>query len=115
MSNISLSYATRGTGTGYNTHTIDYSTDAGQTWTNLGSHAAQQTSTFVVHTSSFFDVFTGTSGPEQNLIRIMVSGASSTNGNNRFDNILVTGDVVPEPATVCLLALGGVFLRRRSA
>jgi hypothetical protein len=58
-----------------------------------------------------FDVFSQTSGHESNLIRITVTGCTSNNGNNRFDNILVT----PEPAALALLGLGGLFLRRRRA
>ena len=37
--------------------------------------------------------------------------ASGTTGNTYFDNITVS--VVPEPATLSLLALGGLLLRRR--
>jgi len=115
IQNCVLSYATRGTATGYDTHTLDYSTDNGATWHARESHAANKTATWAVHTVAFGDVFNQTSGHESNLIRMTVSGATGTSGNNRFDNILVTGTIVPEPAALALLAFGGLFLRRRRA
>jgi hypothetical protein len=58
-------------------------------------------------------VFAGTSGHENNLIRVTVTGATSTNGNSRFDNMLITGTIVPEPASLLLIGLGAVALLRR--
>lgn len=113
LDNVVLTYATEGTGTGANTHKWEYSTDYGATWTVMSSHAAQQTTTWVVHTVSFDGVFASTAGLDRNLIRCTVSGATGTNGNNRFDNVVVRGDIVPEPATLVLLALGGLALIRR--
>ena len=108
---VELSLATRGTGTGYNTHILDYSTDNGATWTNLESHAANMSSTWAVHTVNFGNVFQYTSGHESNLIRLTVTGCTSGSGNNRFDNVLLTG--VPEPASLLLLGLAGLMIRRR--
>lgn len=105
-----LSYATRGTSTGFGTHALDYTTDGGATWTALESHAAQKTSTWVLHTVNVGDVFAATTA---NAIRLTVTGATSTNGNNRFDNILVTGTIVPEPTTLALLGFGSLLLARR--
>lgn len=113
LSGVTLSYATRGTSTGYATHTIDYSTDGGATWAALESHAANKTSTWAVHTVNVGNIFQSTYGFDKNIIRISVAGATSTNGNNRFDNILVTGTIVPEPATMSLLGLAGLAMLRR--
>lgn len=108
-----LSYATRGTGTGFSTHQIDYSTDNGLNWAAMETITGRTNTTFSVQTVSFDDVFMNTSGHESNLIRITVSGATGTNGNNRFDNVLITGTIVPEPTSLLLLGLGAVALLRR--
>lgn len=115
IANGLLSYATRGTSTGYGTHTLDYSVNGGTTWSALDTHAANKTATWAVHTVNLGNIFASTSGSAMNLIRLTVDGATSANGNNRFDNILITGDIVPEPATLTLLALSGLLIRRRRA
>ena len=113
IENAVLSYATRGTSTGFATHTLYYSTDDGATWTLRESHAANKTSTWAVHTVAFGDVFKFTSGHEKNMIKFVVDGATNVSGNNRFDNILVTGTIVPEPTSLLLAGLGAVALLRR--
>lgn len=106
---VILSYDTRGTGTGYTTHQIDYSTDNGLTWTPKTTFTGRNVTTFSTLSVDFLNVFANTSGHESNMIRLTVSGCTSASGNNRFDNILLT----PEPASVLLLGLASLFLRRR--
>jgi hypothetical protein len=113
VTGLVLTYATRGTGTGYDTHWFDYSTDNGATWISAGSLPANKTSTWSTLTVNFGNVFQSTFGHESNLIRLTVTGATSTNGNSRFDNMLLTGTIVPEPASLVLLGLGAVALLRR--
>jgi hypothetical protein len=113
ISGATLTYATRGTGTGFNLHDWSYSTDGGQSFAPLASHAAQTSSTWVVHTVNIGELFASTSGDDINVLRMTVSGATTNNGNNRLDNILLSGEIVPEPASLALLALGGLFMARR--
>jgi len=45
--------------------------------------------------------------------RIAALGGSNDNKIWRLDNVTLTGEVIPEPATVCLLGLGGLLLRMK--
>jgi hypothetical protein len=112
ISAATLTYASRGTATGFTTHIWDYSTDNGATWHALNTHAATMTATWAVHTVAIGDVFAGTSGHESNLLRLTVDGSTNTGGNNRIDNMQING-ILPEPATLVLLAIGGLALIRR--
>lgn len=45
---------------------------------------------------------------------VSVNGAAvAAGGTNRIDNVFVKGTAIPEPATLSLLALGGLLIRRR--
>ena len=88
--NIRISFATRGTGTGFSSHQWAYSTD-GTNFTNFGSNTANTTTTFLSRTLDL------TAVPEVNnastlYLRLTVNGASSASGNNRIDNLQVTSD-----------------------
>jgi PEP-CTERM putative exosortase interaction domain len=109
---IALSYASRNTGTGFNLHTWEWSTD-GENWNEWTSVSGINTS---------FQAFTlpeisGLDNLEIAYVRVSVSGATTTNGNTRIDNLQIVS--VPEPTTVGLMGLGATALifslrRRRS-
>ncbi len=100
--NIKFSYATRGTSTGFTTHTIDYTID-GTNFINKNTITGRTNTTF----ASFIEDFSSISGCNNNpnfKIRITVSGATNASGNNRFDNFRVQGTAIVAANTVTATA-----------
>jgi len=86
---IIVTYATRGTASGFSTHTIDYSTD-GTNFTNFSTLTGRNVTTFSIQSVDLSAI----SEVENNAnfkLRITLSGATTSTGNNRFDNIKVNG------------------------
>jgi hypothetical protein len=121
---ISVSFATQGSGTGFNNNQFQYSID-GVTFIDFGlpyAPAAAFGSTPVV-----FDLSTlaGLNDNPNSAFRIVFNGATSATGTNRIDNLVVDGTIsgntttVPEPATLLLLGSGlstlSMILRRRKS
>jgi len=96
--NISFTYATRGTSSGFNTHTVLYSTN-GVDFTELESRASNQTSTWEVFTYDLSAIAAANDNPDFQ-VRVVLDGATGESGNNRFDNIQITGTAIggSEPA-----------------
>ena len=46
-------------------------------------------------------------------IRFVLDGATSSSGSLRFDNLVVSGSLVPAPGAIALLGLAGLSARRR--
>ncbi|MBL7741959.1 MAG: T9SS type A sorting domain-containing protein [Chitinophagaceae bacterium] len=90
---ILLTYATRGTAAGFTTHTIDYSVD-GTNYTNVTTISGRNVTSFSLQTVSFIAIAAANNNPNFK-IRITLDGATSTSGNNRFDNIRVAGTAAP--------------------
>lgn len=88
-SNITISYATRGTGTGFDVHAISYSLD-GAGFQQLEDLPANRTSTWSVSTIDLSQI-AGVANNDDLVVRITVNGSTSNSGNNRFDNISVYG------------------------
>lgn len=109
---IILSYATRGTATGFSTQAWEYSTNGTDftAATTLTGRNVTAWSTQSVDLSSI----AAADNASTLYLRLTVSGATNTGGNNRIDNIQINGTVsVPEPAAVLLGSIGLIGLLRR--
>ena len=86
-----LTFATRGTSTGFSTHQWAWSTD-NITYTNFGSNTANTTSTFTTMTLDM-SAINAVDGAATVYLRITFTGATSASGNNRLDNIKINATV----------------------
>lgn len=110
-----LTFATRGTSTGFDTHAWSWSTD-GVNYTPLTSIAANKTSTWSLETVDFTAV-SSLDNASTAYLMLTVSGATSAAGNNRLDNIQINAVAVPEPTALALLGGFGILAvvtRRRA-
>jgi hypothetical protein len=109
---LDLSYATRGTATGFSTHTWSWSTD-GTNFTQIGTIGGRNVTAFSVQS---FSGITDLDNASTAYLRVTLTGATAATGNNRFDNIQFNATAVPEPTSVAVIALAGIGLlgvRRR--
>lgn len=84
--NLEISYATRGTATGFNTQTWSWSTN-GTDFTEFGTiEDTNVTDFFLVEASAPADLNNATTA----YLRVTLNGTTTSNGNNRFDNIKFT-------------------------
>jgi hypothetical protein len=93
--NLSLSYATRGTSSGFTTHTWSYSTNASQ-WTDI---SVQSGRTDTNYTAITLPTVTNVNGAANVYLRLTVAGATGSSGNNRLDNVQMTASQVAPPDT----------------
>lgn len=103
-----LSFASQRTSTGFNANQLAWSTD-GFTFTDFGSTYAPNT-TFGLISFDLSTVDALDNAPTVTL-RLTVNGATSTSGNNRFDNIQI--NAIPTPGALALMGLGGFLIARR--
>lgn len=109
---INVSWAQRGTSTGYTSRVFEYSVDGGSNWVDIGAYSGSSgalTSTWGT-VSLDFSAIDALEDNADAMFRITYAGASSGSGNNRWDNFYVQGVAVPEPAAVLLLGFAGVAL-----
>jgi hypothetical protein len=107
-SNLLISLAAQRTSTGFTTQQWDYSSDGGINWSSIGSFSPSGTaipSSFGVLSLSGFS---GLDGVADARVRVTFSGATTSSGNNRLDNIQF--NAVPEPSSSLLLMLGAAGL-----
>lgn len=105
----SVTFATRGTSTGFTTGIWSWSID-GLIFTPVAGNTATTSTTFALATvdlSGIDDLDNATSV----TLRYTLSGATNTSGNNRIDNLQI--NAVPEPAAALLGTLGFIGLLRR--
>ena len=109
---VVATFATRGSSSGFNASSWDYSTD-GTTFTNFA--AAPNTATrigFAIATVDFTSI-TAINNATSVTLRYTLSGATTSAGNNRIDNLQI--NAIPEPSSAMLLGAMGILgvLRRR--
>jgi hypothetical protein len=82
-----LTFATRGTATGFHTQQWAWSTD-NITYTDFGTNTAENTGTFVFRTLDMSSIDALDQAVDVYL-RVTFSGATSASGNNRLENIVL--------------------------
>jgi hypothetical protein len=116
---LTMTYDTRGSGTGFTDQAWSYSSD-GITWVNVDTKNGRNATTFS-NLSVDFSGIAAVNNLDALYVRITFSGATGTAGNNRLDNVTFSANAMgaptPEPATIGALGLGGLMLlaRRRKA
>lgn len=86
---IIVSWAQRGTSTGFTSRVFSYSTD-GTNYTTFATDTGALTSTYAVETYNL-SAIAALEGDSSVYFRITLSGATGGAGNNRFDNLLIQG------------------------
>jgi hypothetical protein len=106
--NITISFATQGTSTGFTSNQFQYSLD-GVTFVNFAAPYTPPAAFGLVT----FDLssITGVNDNPNAAFRIVFNGATTSSGNNRIDNLVVEGqsimvETIPEPSSMLLLSIG---------
>ena len=73
---------------------------------------ASDVATWNLH-AKWYDDATMAAVAGQDLTIVIGIDRGSTGGQTKFDNVTLVDGIVPEPATMALLALGGLLIRRR--
>jgi len=113
LMDLEVTFATRGTSTGFDTGQWSYSTD-GASFTNFGVNTATRSTSFALAPLVGTD---GLDNASSAFLRYTLSGAESSGGNNRIDNLQLNATVIPEPAGIVLMMVGLAAvgaMRRRS-
>jgi hypothetical protein len=101
-----ISFATRGTATGFNSGIWSYSTD-GATFTNIGASTASTAGTFAI-ASVDLSAADALDNAAAVTLRYTLDGATSAAGNNRIDNLQINASPIPEPASLGFSLVAGL-------
>ncbi len=114
---LMVSFATRGTSTGFDTGTWAWSTDNISYTTLADVNTASRSTTFALAPLVDFSTVSDLNDASTVYLTYTLSGATSTSGNNRLDNIQFNASAIPEPTSLSLLGGFGLlawsFIRRR--
>jgi hypothetical protein len=106
LQDVIVTFATRGTSTGFNTGTWSYSTDNSMYTAAPGNTATTSTS-YTLATMDLSAISAIENQPGVYL-RYTLSGATNTGGNNRIDNLQINATETPEPSVAALAYLAGL-------
>ena len=109
-SNVDITWANRGSSSGFDSRIVSVSTDGGVTFTEIFADSGTLTSSWAIETA---DASTLLDGASDAIIRFTLDGATSSLGNNRFDNIQLTGTTLgapppPEPEKAELVFISSI-------
>lgn len=90
LEDIMLSFAIRGTGTGFDLHEWAYSLN-GEDFTSFGENTAHTTATWQVKELTLPPEV---DNQEKVFVRVYFNGATGASGNNRIDNLQINGTVI---------------------
>ncbi len=91
--NIILSWAQRGTSSGFTSRQLAWSADGGVSFTDFGSDTGALGSSWSIQAYDLSAVTALHDNPDV-VFRITLDGATGASGNNRFDNIRIDGDAL---------------------
>jgi MYXO-CTERM domain-containing protein len=116
FSNLSVSYATQRSSTGFTSQVLEYSVD-GVNWSSIGANTSIQSSFSALSNppgvATVFSGISGLDGAAVAYVRMTLTGATNPSGNNRFDNFVFSADNVPAPGAMALLGVAGLLGTRR--
>jgi len=105
---LSIDFARRGTSTGFNLLIIEIF-DGGSSLGVIDTIAGAQSSTW---NSNNYDL-SALDGIADASVVFTFDGATSDTGNNRLDNVTISGTVIPTPGALALLGMSGLVATRR--